>query len=152
MYLVSSGKNKLVTAEDGRLSLCFHPGIFWLGIALIVLGLAMPFYGIFHDQDSSVSGFVLTLLFWIFPAGCGYYLILWYRRHRVYYNDEGIEVFDWKNRSKKFKWRDIKSVKLQAMKSKYLLQLSSGETVNVHQYLQGIEPFLALVKSKISEQ
>ena len=80
--------------------------------------------------------------------GMGYWLFSWSQNHTVTFNDKEITVVGSDKSEKTFQWGDIKSVQLNIWMSKYILILNSGEKIDIHQYLTGVDDFIKRVRQK----
>ena len=120
-----------------------------LGIALLVIGIALIIGPLFDSLD--LGGMIFVLISGlIFLAGGGVVYSM-AGRHQVAYDNEVIEVTSYFGKIEQIRWKDIEQMKHNRFSNTIILISVTGDTIKMTEYLKGINEFLSQVKRQINK-
>jgi len=119
--------------------------IFIASLLPIIFLLAMLFK--IKNYTENVVNFyvVLELLFIVFIL----YLILRFRKEKIYITSSGIDAYYLLYQNKKFKWNEIASISYSKLSSSIIIMDHSGRKIKVNQFLSGFDDFIKMVAKKV---
>ncbi len=145
MAYVLGTSNKVVQPDaSGKIRLRLHKVYYWIGCFSIAFG-AIPTTLFLVDGDFTGEWWVL-LVFLGFGA-LGWICIMWYNNHQVCFDEDKMEVTNWRGEKRIMYWHQIKKAKFQSVQS-YIVFDDTINTVKVNTYLMGIAAFLAKMEQK----
>ena len=141
MFLIDKGLTKLFRSREQHHSgtavrLKKHYGI--LSLAMIILGV-LGILTFFFD------GNVILLLGGVLVAPGGAVLGIYYLTHGIFYNDESFLYVSFGNRSREYRYGDIRGQKLYEIQGGTLLvelHMVDGKAVSVQTSMEGAKTFL----------
>ena len=141
MFLIDKGLTKLFRSREQHHSgtavrLKKHYGI--LSLAMIILGV-LGILTFFFD------GNVILLLGGFLVAPGGAVLGIYYLTHGIFYNDESFLYVSFGNRSREYRYGDIRGQKLYEIQGGTLLvelHMADGKAVSVQTSMEGAKTFL----------
>lgn len=113
----------------------------WLGIAMGVGSLLLMVF--MWEPGIEVPAIISTLLF----GGSGYMMLLYYRNHKVVFDEERVTVIGWTGKRFSVKWAEINDIKFNSL-SGYIKLYGLGEKANIHFQIMGIKSFLDMMEAK----
>ena len=141
MFLIDKGLTRLFRSREQHHSgtavrLKKHYGI--LSLAMIILGV-LGILTFFFD------GNVILLLGGLLVAPGGAVLGIYYLTHGIFYNDESFLYVTFGNRSREYRYGDIRGQKLYEIQGGTLLvelHMADGTAVSVQTSMEGAKTFL----------
>ncbi len=146
-FLTKSIAKSIDADERGMFKLRMNKLYGILGIISIVIGLLFLIFLLLTSEpnDSGIwGGVILTILiFW----GLGIPCLMYYRNHRVTFDDNSIVVTNVYGKVKEIKWSDISDVRFKTFAGLLVLTTTS-EQIKVHQHLVGLSKFIEYIENK----
>ena len=113
-----------------------------------IVGLVSILFGVFFiiffittpdKSDGGIVGGVLLMLliFW----GAGIPCLLYFKNHKVSFNEDSILVVNVFGKQKKVEWAKIADINFKALWGLIVID-SEGEKVKIHQHMVGISKFI----------
>lgn len=118
-----------------------------MGYSCLAIGAVFPIAAITVDKSGPAISLLFLICFLMFFA-FGVLSILFYRNHRVYFDNTYIEVSNCMGKTKATRWIDLASAKFDINSSMIILKDHNGEKLGVQQHLVGLAYFLQLLEAK----
>ncbi len=146
-FLTKATGKTIITDKTGFYSLRMNK---FYGIAgLLGLGIGLVFsIFLLLTEDSNDSGVIVglilvPLIFW----GSGIPCLMYYRNHRLSFNNKIIRVINVYGNQREIQWQDILDIKFQVMSGLLILK-TADKVIKVHQHLVGLSKFMEYIESK----
>ncbi len=115
-------------------------------VAFICIGVALLFLLVSvclqENTFSIISGLML-----IFFGGFGLVSLLYYKNHKVKFDNDTIIISNWKGAEKELRWNEIETIEYNKLVGQ--LKISYKDmTINIHQHLVGFDMVFKKVKEK----
>jgi hypothetical protein len=114
---------------------------YYFGLASIVFSSIISIIILYYEQTS----YTFFLIFLLFIAGFipGIMLILFYRNHRVCFNDKTITASSCLVKQKQINWDEINSIKYSLLSGSLKLK-AKNKTISISKDLAGLDEFLEI--------
>lgn len=133
--------------ESGQFNLRMNKLYGIMGIIGLVFGLLflifLPLTTEPNDSGIWMAVILMLLIFW----GTGIPCLMYYRNHRVTFDDNSIVTTSVYGKIREIKWTDIEDIRFKAM-SGLLVLTTKDQKVKVHQHLVGLSKFIEFVENK----
>ena len=110
-----------------------------IGIALIFILIALYY----QETEMYIIGVLMLLLF----GGLGLFCLMYYRNHRLNFNDEKIIVHNWRRKIEEISWGEIDEIKFNPF-SGYIKVRGLNKNLRIHQHLVGLKEFTESMEKK----
>lgn len=112
----------------------------YLIIGYVGVGIAIAFsIGTMFFYEPGLE--ILCGLIWLIMGGTGTACLVYYRNHKVVFDEEQFVVSNWKGNNSTFRWNEISSVKFKPI-SGYLKVKDLSKGSNIHSHLIGLSMFI----------
>ena len=146
-FLTKSTGKPIATDESGRFNIRMNKLYGIMGIIGLVFGLLfLIFLPLTTEPNDSGIWFIVILMLLIF-WGAGIPCLMYYRNHRVSFDDNSIVATNVYGKVKEIKWSDILNIKFKVL-SGLLVLTTKNEIIKVHQHLVGLSKFIELIENK----
>lgn len=148
LAFLSNAKGKSVAIdESGQFNLRMSKLYGIIGVIGLVFGLLfLIFLPLTTEPNDSGIWFIVILMLLIF-WGAGIPCLMYYRNHRVSFDDNSIVATNVYGKVKEIKWSDILNIKFKVL-SGLLVLTTKNEIIKVHQHLVGLSKFIELIENK----
>ena len=110
----------------------------------IVMAFIFPIGALFYQEtEMYIMGVTLFLLF----GGLGLLLVMYYRNHRLRFDDHKIIVHSWRNKIEEITWQEIEEIKFNQT-SGYLKIMGINKKLLIHKDLVGLHEFIQKMEEK----
>ncbi len=140
--ITKGNKTALTFLKEGNKELKVHKLMHYLGLAAIIFAftlLAIPFFLI--DEQGFLILLAIISILAIGIGLAGMYLVVEYKNARVIYNDEEIQIVNYKGQPKTLKWPDIQKISVNSFTNRIILKTKHGN-VGFNQFMPGVNHFL----------
>lgn len=148
VFLKNATGKEVKIAEDGCYKLRMNKLYGIIGVVCVLMGLifliSLPF--MVDEINAGIVG-VMTLVLAI-CWGSGIPCLLYYRNHRISFDDRSIHVTDVYGKSRTIEWSQITDANFSAFSGLLVLK-TENEKVKVHQHLVGLSKFMKTLENKI---
>jgi glucan phosphoethanolaminetransferase (alkaline phosphatase superfamily) len=146
-FLSKATGTSIATDESGLYNLRMNKFYGMMGLVGLVFGLLfLIFLPLTAEQiDKGIlTGIVLMLLiFW----GTGIPCFMYYRNHKVSFDNNSIKTTNVYGKVKEIQWSDISDIRFNAFSGLLVLK-TNNETIKVHQHLVGLLKFIEHIENK----
>lgn len=97
----------------------------------------------YQEKEMYVMGLAMLLLF----GGLGIPCLLYYRNHKLKFNDDKITVQNWRKKNQEISWAEIDEIKFNPF-SGYLKLRGVNRKLTIHQHLVGLKEFIKKMEEK----
>lgn len=115
-----------------------------LGYVVLGLGFIILLVIIYYQEKEMTLIGALAILF---VVGLGLPVLLYYRNHKVYFNEETVTVISWTGKKQVIRWEEIQKISFNAF-SGYLKLFGLANKVKMHQHLVGLKEFIKMMEEK----
>lgn len=133
--------------ESGQFNLRMNKLYGIMGIIGLVFGLLflifLPLTTEPNDSGIWLAVILMLLIFW----GTGIPCLMYYRNHRVTFDDNSIVATSLYGKIKEIKWTDIEDIRFKSM-SGLLILTTKDDKLKVHQHLVGLSKLIEFVENK----
>ncbi len=146
-FLTKSTGKSIATDESGKFNIKMNKFYGIMGIISLVFGLLfLIFLPLTTEPNDSGIWFIVILMLLIF-WGAGIPCLMYYKNHRVSFDDNLIVVTNVYGKVKEIKWSDILNIKFKVF-SGLLVLTTKNEIIKVHQHLVGLSKFIEVIENK----
>ena len=147
LFLTKSTDQNVSVDADGFYNLRMNKFYGIIGVVAILIGVLFGILMPLREEriDSGlIFGIVLMLVIF---CGTGIPCLMYYRNHRVSFDNKSIKVINVYGNRKEIQWSDISDIKFRAL-SGLLVIYTSNESVKLHQHLVGLGKFMGVLETK----
>ncbi len=143
-YMNEGASRKIEKNKNGETELRMNKLYQILGYTCIVMTSIFLVAALYYqDRELYLIGGIILLIF----GGLGVSLLMYYRNHRLIFNDQRIIVYNWRGKPKQLNWNEIEQIKFNLI-SGYLKVTSNATKLIIHQHLVGLKVFLKKMEEK----
>ena len=114
-------------------------GLAGVGSAVVFIAVAL----FIHEKEVYIISTLMVLLF----GGLGVPCLMYYKNHKVTFNDKTISVQNWKGKTNNITWTEINRIKFNPF-SGYLKIYGLDKKLTIHQHLVGLKEFVKKMEEK----
>jgi len=148
VFLTRATSKSITPNQSGQYILRMNRLYGILGVIGLVFGLLfMIFLSLSADENDGriwIMVVFMLLIFW----GAGIPCLMYYRNHKVTFNENSITATNVYGKVKEIKWSDILDIKFKVFSGQLVLK-TKDEVIKVHQHLVGLSKFVAFIENKI---
>jgi uncharacterized membrane protein len=146
-FLTKGTSKSVAIDQNGHYNLRMNKLYGIMGVIGLVFGLLflifLPLTVGIYDRDVWVGVILMLLIFW----GTGIPCLMYYRNHRITFNENSVSVVNVYGKVNEIKWSSVLDIKFKAL-SGLLVLSTKDEIVKVHQHLVGLSEFVELIEKK----
>ena len=144
MYFVNKGANKAIETINGVTELRMNKFYQIVGYSALVIFLGFIVAAIYINE----TAFYIALIFiFLLFGGTGLACVLWYRNHKIIFDDNKITVYNWKKQVEEIYWEEITAIKFRPIAGNIKIT-GSNKIVKVHQHLVGLKTFIQKIEEE----
>jgi len=132
---------------NGDQLLRMHPFYKYLGLVSLFMALGLTIGLLYELYDQSISLIIGLSITWLMFGFLGIYLLMYYYRHYVRFNEQYFIVNTWLGKEVKMEWQQVTNVRFRIFMAALELK-SASKKVNVHQQLTGWKSFVEMFDKK----
>lgn len=144
-YLNKASSKKVSKNENGWHELRMNRLYQFIGISTGILGLSFLYLTIGEQYSSSL---IIILVISLGFTGLGFTCFLWYRNHKLRFNNKTIITSNVYGKQNSLNWEDISNISFNGVSGQITLTNKAGNTVKAHQHLVGLSSFVELIELK----
>lgn len=145
-FLTKATGKAVVIDNDGHYNLRMNKFYGIIGFVSLIIGLLfLIFLPLTAEPNDSAVWIVTTLMPLIF-WGIGIPCMMYYRNHRLVFNNNSIIVTNIYGQIKEIKWSDIKDINFNALSGLLVLK-TTQEKIKIHQHLVGLSKFIEHIEN-----
>lgn len=135
---------EIETNVEGNFELRMSKLYQFLGIGSILLFGGFSIYGVlFGDKTDAVAAIITFIVL----GGLGALMTIFYRNHKVWFNQQIITIQNWRGRKTSIEWGDIVKMHFNHLGG-YLKIETKDKVLKIHQHLIGLKEFTDLMEKK----
>lgn len=143
-YINATSNEEQQANEDGKYVLRMNRLYQIIGIiSLVVAAVFTIGVIIYFDIEMLILGVMMLLLF----GGLGSLCFLYYKNHIVSFDEEAIEITDWRGRENRLYWDEIHKISFNRFSGLVKLE-SVGKQAGLHYHLVGLVDFVTMMENK----
>lgn len=141
---VNKGNKKVLELNpDGSGLLRMHAFYRVIGYLALLMTLILSIGILLNEEDAILIVFFCWLIF----GGMGVYLLMWYYKHEVSFDNDQIQVHSYLGKSQELKWSEIEEVVFSPL-SGLLKMKGKGKVLKLHQHLLGLSTLLDVMEKQ----
>lgn len=144
-YLNKASSKKVSKNENGWYELRMNRLYQFIGISVGIMGLSFLYLTIGEQHSSSL---MIILVISLGFSSLGLTCFLWYRNHKLRFNDTTIIALNVYGKPSSLSWDDITDISFNGLSGQITLVGKDANTVKAHQHLVGLGSFVELIESK----
>lgn len=142
LALLNKGSSKTVEKNDFeeyelRLNKLYH----YVGYGIMLVSVVLLISLIFAINIKETEASILIGLLMVFFGGFGILLILYYKNHKLSFNDKYLVIQNSRGKVTELKWHQIEKIKFSST-SGYIKVTALNEKHIIHSHLVGLKLFL----------
>tara|TARA_R110002074_G_scaffold108432_5_gene234027 strand:- start:1436 stop:1978 length:543 start_codon:yes stop_codon:yes gene_type:complete len=146
-FLTKSTGDKIDADEQGAFHLKMNKLYLIAGLGGLIMGLVfLILIPLIADNTTMVIVFIVLLILSI-AWGTGIPCLMYYKNHRLTFDDLTITVTNVYGKQKQIKWEGINNMKFSPM-SGLLTITNKTDEIKIHQHLVGLSSFIDSVEKK----
>lgn len=144
MYFMNKGANKEIESLDGITELRMNKFYQIVGYSSLIIFSGFIVAVIYINE----MAFYIALIFvFLLFGGTGLACVLWYRNHKITFDDNSIIVHNWRNQVEEISWEEITAIKFRPIAGNIKIT-GLNKIVKVHQHLVGLKTFTQKMEEK----
>ncbi|WP_020531712.1 hypothetical protein [Flexithrix dorotheae] len=143
-YMNKGTNQKIEKTVGGEIELRMNKLYLVLGLFFIGMTSIFVIAGIFY-QDKGM--YIISLVVFLIGGVAGTPCLLYYRNHKLKFNETSISVQNWKGTIRQIKWSEISQIKFNPI-SGYLKLIGVDKKLTIHQHLVGLKEFTTMMEEK----
>jgi hypothetical protein len=143
-FLNKASKKNVAASGEGSYELRMNNLYLLMGIMSAFLGLLfllMPVLSNEYSLEIFIASGVMFLVFIGFAVPC----ILWYKNHRLFFNEQGFILKGAYGKKLQIKWEDISQVSFSSFTGVITVVDRQGNIAKAHQHLVGFSSFVKML-------
>jgi len=144
-FLNKAASNQTTLNEFGWYELRMNRLYQIVGVLVGIMGLSF-LYLLIGERDS--AAFITIVILSLGFAYLGLYCWLWYRNHRVKFNEETIKASNAFGKSNSIKWSEISKISYNSFSGLISVMDQQGAAVKIHQHLVGLNTFVEFMEQR----
>jgi len=139
---VTKSSQKVIEMNPhGLTSLRLHILYQILGFLALLFTLIFSI-GILLNEDNAIF---IIFFCWLLFGSLGVFLLLWYYKHEVQFDEEQLIVSSWLGKSQDLKWSELEEVRFLAFSGQIKMK-GEGKVLKLHQHLVGLSTLLTVME------
>ncbi|MEL6254401.1 MAG: hypothetical protein AAFR87_20500 [Bacteroidota bacterium] len=144
--IVTKSSRKVIEMNPNGLTILrLHIVYQILGFMALLFSLIFSI-GILLNEENAI---LLVFFSWLLFGFLAVFLLLWYYRHEVQFDNEQLIVSNWLGKSQKLKWSELEDVRFHLFSGLIKME-AKGKVVKLHQHLVGLNTLLAVMEQNTS--
>ena len=149
-FLNRASKQNAVALADGGYELRMNVMYLVIGVIGIGVGLFSLFIPLLADEYS-VEIFIATSFIFMLFMGLAIPCFLWYKNHRLSFNDVAITSKDAYGKIQRINWSDVNQVRFNSFTGVVDVLGKQGSIAKAHQHLVGFSSFIKVLQAQKSK-
>lgn len=142
-FATKSSQKNVEMNPHGLTALRIHTLYQILGFMALLFTLIFSI-GILLNEDDAI---LIVFFSWLLFGSLGVFLLLWYYKHEVKFDQEKLIVSSWRGKSQELRWTELEEVRFHPF-SGQIKMTGDGKTLKLHQHLVGLNTLLELMEAK----
>ena len=142
-WLSKASQKGIELNTQGFTFLRLHPFYRIIGYLALLMTLILSIGILLNEEDA----ILIVFLSWLVFGSLGVYLLLWYYKHEVKFDPEGLEVSSWLGKVQDLQWSEIDDIRFAPLSGQIKMK-GNGKTLKIHQHLVGLNTLLELMEEK----
>lgn len=142
-WLSKASQKGIELNTQGFTFLRLHPFYRIIGYLALLMTLILSIGILLNEEDA----ILIVFLSWLVFGSLGVYLLLWYYKHEVKFDQEGLEVSSYLGKVQQLQWSEIDDIAFSPFSGQIKLK-GKGKTLKLHQHLLGLNTLLDLMEAK----
>lgn len=146
VFLTKATRKAVAIDNDGHYVLRMNKLYGVIGFVCLVIGLLFLIFLPLTAEPTDRGVWVVTTLMLLIFLGIGIPCLMYYRNHRVVFNNNSIIATNIYGQTKEIKWSDINDINFNALSGLLVLK-TTQEKIKIHQHLVGLLKFIEHIEN-----
>lgn len=143
-FLNKAAGKQLMKSESGEYELRIHNLYNMIGLSAVGIGLiGIVAFLVYQEPDMIYMAIVLNIIF----TPLGIVCILWYKNHKLIFNEKEVTTVNWLGKATTIQWTAINSINFNPFSGQVILK-ANKTTLKAHQHLMGLSDFFTTLTLK----